>query len=245
MPAKETPNHIAIVMDGNGRWAQTRGLPRVAGHEMGVRSVKSCVKSCLTHGVPVLTLFAFSRENWQRPQHEVEFLMDLFLSALHEHVAELKEQGVRLLFVGERSAFSDDLQQLMRESETSTQDNTALHLNIAMNYSGRWDILQACQKIAQAMSRGELREEEITDARFQQHLCFADLPEPDLLIRTSGEQRISNFMLWQLAYTELYFTETYWPDFDEAAFNAALSAYRARDRRFGKIASPEQESEHA
>lgn len=245
MSPKETPNHIAIVMDGNGRWAQARGLPRVAGHEMGVRSVKSVVKSCLTHAVPVLTLFAFSSENWQRPPEEVAFLMDLFLSALQEHVPELSAQGVRLRFVGDRAAFSDDLQQLMTEAEEQTFDNTALVLNIAMNYSGQWDILQACQKIAHDTKHGLIVEADINNDLISARLCFADQPDPDLFIRTSGEIRISNFMLWQLAYTELYFTETYWPDFDAPAFQMALDAYRRRDRRFGKVQSAEHEVEYA
>lgn len=245
MSTNETPKHIAIVMDGNGRWAQARGLPRVAGHEMGVRSVKSVVKSCLTHGVPVLSLFAFSLENWQRPEHEVEFLMDLFLTTLQEQVEELAVQGVRLRFIGDRSAFSSDLQQLMRQAEKQTKTNTSLSLNIAMNYSGRWDIVQACQKIAKEVKQGCVSESEIDSELIQHYLCLADLPEPDLFVRTSGEIRISNFMLWQLAYTELYFTETYWPDFDEEAFLCALSAYRARDRRFGNVQSREQVLDHA
>jgi len=243
--SKETPKHIAIVMDGNGRWAQARGLPRVAGHEMGVQSVKSSVKSCLTHQVPALTLFAFSRENWLRPQHEVEFLMNLFLSALQEHVDELSAQGVQLRFVGERTAFSADLQQLMRDAEKQTLSNKALVLTIAMNYSGRWDIVQACQNIAKAVKSGEVDDSEINDALIQRHLSLSDLPEPDLLIRTSGEIRISNFILWQLAYTELYFTDTYWPDFDEAAFLSALNAYRARDRRFGTLPGSLREVRYA
>jgi undecaprenyl diphosphate synthase len=243
--SKETPNHIAIVMDGNGRWAQARGLPRVSGHEMGVQSVKSSVKSCLTHGVPALTLFAFSRENWLRPQPEVDFLMNLFLSALKEHVSELSAQGVRLQFVGERSAFSPDLQALMHEAEHQTASNQALVLTIAMNYSGRWDIVQACQKIAHAVQAGEVSADAVNDALIEQRLSLSDLPEPDLLIRTSGEIRISNFMLWQLAYTELYFTETYWPDFDEAAFLLALNAYRMRDRRFGTLQSSIKEVDYA
>jgi undecaprenyl diphosphate synthase len=243
--SKETPNHIAIVMDGNGRWAQARGLPRVEGHKMGVQAVNEAVKSCLIHQVPALTLFAFSRENWLRPQLEVDFLMNLFLSALKEHVGELSAQGVRLRFVGERSAFSSDLQQLMSDAEKQTLSNEALILTIAMNYSGRWDIVQACQIIAKAVKSGEVHEANINDALIQQHLSLADLPEPDLLIRTSGEIRISNFILWQLAYTELYFTETYWPDFDEAAFVLALNAYRARDRRFGTIQSSINEVKYA
>jgi undecaprenyl diphosphate synthase len=242
---QESPNHIAIVMDGNGRWAQARGLPRVAGHEMGVRSVKAVVNSCLTHAVPVLTLFAFSRENWQRPPQEVAFLMDLFLSALQEHVDELAAQGVRVRFVGDRAAFSHDLQQLMRQAEKQTKTNKAMILNIAMNYSGRWDIVQACQKIAKEVKQGCIDDSEIDSDLIQHYLCLADLPEPDLFIRTSGEIRISNFMLWQLAYTELYFTDTFWPDFDEAAFFSAITAYRARDRRFGKVQVTEREAEHA
>lgn len=245
MPPKEVPKHIAIVMDGNGRWAQARGLPRVAGHERGVHSVKSTVRACLTHKVSVLTLFAFSLENWQRPSHEVEFLMDLFLSALQEQVEELSKQGVSLRFIGERSAFSPELKQLMRQAEKDTKNNKALILNIAMNYSGRWDITQACTRIAREVKQGCLAETEIDDTLISQHLALADLPEPDLFIRTSGEIRISNFMLWQLAYTELYFTETFWPDFDAAAFDATLEAFRARNRRFGKISSDEREVQDA
>lgn len=245
MSNQEVPNHIAIVMDGNGRWAQARGLPRVAGHEMGVRAVKSAVKSCLAHHVPVLSLFAFSLENWQRPAHEVEFLMDLFLNALQEHVTELSAQGVRLRFVGERTVFSNDLQQLMRQAEKQTKSNATLSLNIAMNYSGRWDIVNACQKIAKEVKQGDLDEVQIDEALIQRHLCLAQLPDPDLFIRTSGEIRISNFMLWQLAYTELFFTDTYWPDFNETVFVQALEAYRARDRRFGKLHVVGEDAQHA
>jgi len=224
-------------MDGNGRWAQARNLPRIAGHEKGVRSVKSAVKSCIEHHVSVLTLFAFSRENWARPEQEVEFLMDLFLHTLQENVSELSAQGVRLRFVGDRTAFSRELQQLMRQAEKDTQTNDKLSLNIAMNYSGRWDIANACQKIAKAVKQGALNESEIDVNLINHYIALSELPEPDLFIRTSGEIRISNFMLWQLAYTELYFTELYWPDFDSKAFEAALESFADRERRFGQLDS--------
>lgn len=245
MTGKDTPKHIAIVMDGNGRWAQARNLPRIAGHEKGVRSVKNAIKSCLEHKVPALTLFAFSRENWARPEQEVEFLMDLFLHTLQENLAELSEQGVRLRFVGDRAAFSSDLQHLMRQAEKDTQKNEALMLNIAMNYSGRWDIAMACQKVAKAVKQGCLDESEIDVNLLHHYLSLSDLPEPDLFIRTSGEVRISNFMLWQLAYTELYFTELYWPDFDEKAFAQALEAFAQRERRFGRLDMPNQDVTYA
>lgn len=230
------PAHIAIVMDGNGRWAGARHLPRVAGHQAGVSTVKTIINACIEEKIPTLTLFAFSCENWQRPPQEVSFLMDLFLSTLQNNLEELHGHGVRIRFIGDRSAFSQDMQRMMRTSEKQTAENRIINLNIAMNYSGRWDITQAMVRIAKAVKNEGIQLDEIDESVIGHHTCLAELPEPDLFIRTSGECRISNFMLWQLAYTELYFTDVYWPDFDAAHLKEALAAYAKRDRRFGKIA---------
>lgn len=231
----QRPAHVAVVMDGNGRWASMRALPRVMGHEAGVRAVKRVVYACMARGVPVLTLFAFSCENWQRPQEEVNGLMQLFFSAVDTHLHELIAHGVRLRFVGDRSAFSPELQALMQRSELDSAQNTGLHLNLAMNYSGRWDILQACQRVVVAAQMDELKAQNLTSESFEQYLALADFPDPDLLIRTSGELRLSNFMLWQLAYTELFFTPVCWPDFSDEHLDEALGAYQKRQRRFGAL----------
>lgn len=222
------PRHIAVVMDGNGRWATRRLLPRTAGHKVGVDALKRLVRGCLIQGVPHLTVFAFSSENWNRPAEEVGALMDLFVQALRRETRELASQGVRLRFVGRLEAFEPTLRELMREGEAITAENLRLQLNVAINYGGRWDIVQAAQAM---VARGE----PIDEASLSAHLCMADLPEPDLLIRTGGERRISNFLLWQLAYTELYFTDILWPEFDEAALAAAIADYAARERRFGRV----------
>lgn len=238
----QKPTHVAIVMDGNGRWAESRGLPRIAGHEQGVGTVKTTVQACIKHGIPVLTLFAFSCENWQRPVQEVNFLMNLFFVTLQSHLEELIQQGVSLRFVGDRAAFSDDMQALMQNAETRSVTNDRLILNLAMNYSGRWDVVQAAKSMMSDVLEKDLSVDAIDETLFSQYLSIAHLPEPDLFIRTSGEQRISNFMLFQLAYTELYFTPVSWPDFSPAVFEEALQAYALRDRRFGGVRMPEGEA---
>lgn len=227
------PRHIAIIMDGNGRWAKQRFLPRTVGHRAGVGAVRKTVEQCLLKGVAVLTLFAFSSENWRRPPQEVSLLMELFLASLERETQKLHERGVRLRIVGDRSAFAPGLQESIAASEALTRENSRLNLVIAVNYGGRWDILQAARALAAKVGTGQLSPGDIDTRLFESHLALADLPEPDLFIRTGGERRISNFLLWQLAYTELYFTPLLWPDFDEAAFEEALMDYAGRQRRFG------------
>jgi undecaprenyl diphosphate synthase len=221
-------------MDGNGRWARQRHLPRFAGHRAGLQAVRKTIRACAEHGVEVLTLFAFSSENWRRPKEEVGLLMNLFLSALDKEVSKLHENNIRLRIIGDVSAFSAEIQQRIEEAEALTKNNTALQLNIAANYGGRWDIAQACRCLAKAVQAGDLTPEAIDPEAIQQHLSLASLPEPDLFIRSGGEQRISNFLLWQLAYTELYFTDLLWPDFDKKAFAEALDSFASRQRRFGR-----------
>jgi undecaprenyl diphosphate synthase len=231
--ATKVPRHVAIVMDGNGRWARQRLLPRTVGHRAGVGAVRKIVEHCVKRGVEALTLFAFSSENWRRPEQEVSVLMELFLATLEKETERLYNNGVRLRIIGDRAAFPQALQQRMALAEAMTQNNTGLQLTIAANYGGRWDIVQAARALANEVQCGELRIAEITAERLQACLSLADLPEPDLFIRTGGEQRISNFLLWQLAYTELYFTPTLWPDFDERAIDLAFEDYAGRQRRFG------------
>ena len=233
----QKPAHVAIVMDGNGRWASARDLPRVAGHQAGVAAVKTIINACIEEKIPTLTLFAFSCENWQRPPQEVAFLMDLFLNTVQSNLEELHGHGVRIRFIGDRAAFSQDMQRMMRVSEKQTAENKIINVNIAMNYSGRWDITQAVVRLAKAVKNDCIHLDEIDETVIGHHTALAELPAPDLFIRTSGEYRISNFMLWQLAYTELYFTPVFWPDFDAAAFRLALDDFAKRDRRFGKVAS--------
>lgn len=228
------PKHVAIVMDGNGRWAQKRFLPRSAGHHAGVGSVRKAVEECLRRGISTLTLFAFSSENWLRPVQEVTLLMDLFLATLNRETEKLHKNGVRLQVIGDRAAFSDPLRERIAASEALTRNNRRLTLVIAVNYGGRWDIHQAALCIARKVERGELHSNEVTEGLFASHLSLANVPDPDLFIRTGGEQRISNFLLWQMAYTEFYFTATLWPDFDEHAFEMALLDYAGRQRRFGR-----------
>lgn len=227
------PQHVAIIMDGNGRWAKKRSLPRTAGHQAGVKSVRKTVEYCVRKGVPNLTLFAFSSENWRRPEEEVSVLMNLFFLTLERETEKLLKNGVQLRFIGDRSAFSCDLQSKIAESESLTDESRNLNLVIAANYGGRWDLAQAFREVASRIEKGELKAEDITEQSITRHLSLPDLPEPDLFIRTGGEQRISNFMLWQLAYTELYFTPTLWPDFDENSFQLALDDFAGRQRRFG------------
>ena len=232
--ASSRPRHVAIIMDGNNRWAKARRLKGVAGHKAGVKAVKSVVETCARQGVEVLTLFAFSSENWRRPEDEVSALMRLFLFALEREVKKLHRNDICLRIVGDRSAFSADLQEHMERAEALTRDNTRMTLVIAANYGGHWDITQASRKVAEKVRSGELAPSDITDDLIQQHLSIGDLPMPDLMIRTAGEQRISNFMLWHLAYTELYFSPVYWPDFQAQEMGQALQAYAGRKRRFGQ-----------
>ncbi len=231
---RKLPRHVAIIMDGNGRWARQRLMPRIAGHRAGVEAVRNTVRACARKGIEVLTLFAFSSENWRRPRDEVSLLMELLLTALQREVTKLHENDVCLRFIGERKAFAPRLAAKMAEAEQLTGANRGLKLVIAVNYGGRWDITQAARSLAQEAAAGTLAPEAIDEARLQSRLSLADLPEPDLFIRTGGEQRVSNFLLWQLAYTELYFTDTLWPDFDDRAFEAALASFAGRQRRFGR-----------
>jgi undecaprenyl diphosphate synthase len=227
------PRHVAVIMDGNGRWAATRGLPRASGHQHGVEPVRMCIRECTRRGIAALTLYAFSSENWQRPPAEVDSLMGLFFDALASEVPELQRNGVRLRFIGVRNRLAEALQQRMQAAEADTAANRGLQLQVAVSYGGRADIVSAARTLAEAAVRGELAPAAIDDERMAAGLALAGLPEPDLFVRTGGEQRISNFLLWQLAYTELYFTPTLWPDFDVPAFEAALQDYAGRQRRFG------------
>ena len=233
-PHEPVPRHVAIVMDGNGRWAQQRSLTRTAGHREGAKAVRRIVRASSERGIEVLTLFAFSSENWRRPRPEVEVLMSLFLTTLRREIRRLDAANVRMRFIGDRSAFSVTLQDYIAKAEQRTAANTGLTLVIAANYGGRWDIAQASRRVAEAVAAGRLQPEQITVDLFHQYTGLADLPEPDLFIRTGGEQRISNFLLWQLAYTELYFTDRLWPDFDVADLDAACTAFASRQRRFGQ-----------
>lgn len=230
------PRHIAIVMDGNGRWATQRRLPRVAGHTRGVDAVRAVVEACARAGVEYLTLFAFSSENWRRPVEEVSFLMRLFVTALEREVGKLHANGIRLRVVGELSEFDPRIQDLIRRAEAKTARNTRLTLTIAANYGGRWDILQAARKLAEQAARdGQVGA--LDEQAFAEHLALSYAPEPDLFIRTGGDTRISNFLLWQLAYTEFYFTETFWPDFDAQSLADAIASYGRRERRFGRTSA--------
>ena len=225
------PSHIAVIMDGNGRWAKQRMLPRVAGHKRGVETVREITRSCVERGVKYLTLFAFSSENWRRPTDEVSVLRQLFLAALEQELDRLNRNGIRLRVIGDIAPFGEKIVKLARDAEEATQGNTKLTLTVAANYGGRWDILQAVNRMisAEPPDRHDFIESDLA-----KHLAMAFAPEPDLFIRTGGEQRISNFLLWQLAYTELYFTETLWPDFGAESLNEAVKWYAQRERRFGR-----------
>ena len=227
------PRHVAIIMDGNNRWAKRNGVTGPLGHRAGVEAVRGVLRACQNHGVEVLTLFAFSSENWGRPQPEVRALLALLSRYLRNEVRELHEDGIRLRFIGERSRFSARQQRLMRQSEELTCNNTGATCVIAVDYGGQWDIAQAAQKLASQVQAGKLQPADITPDLIDQNISISDLPRPDLCIRTGGDARISNFMLWHFAYSELYFTETLWPDFDESEFALALRDYNARERRFG------------
>ena len=233
------PKHVAIIMDGNGRWASRFHLPRVAGHKQGVESLRVVVTACAKKEIAVLTLFAFSSENWQRPETEVNFLLGLILKSIRNEINNLHKNNIRFRIIGDCTAFNDELQGVLRQAELLTQKNTGLQLNFALNYGGRWDIVQATKSLCTKVAMGDLSLcdiANITEIEFAKYLSLSDYPEPDFLIRTSGEQRISNFLVWHFAYTELYFTEILWPDFREAELEAALLAYSKRQRRFGKTA---------
>ena len=224
------PHHVAIVMDGNGRWAHKRFLPRIAGHRQGVESLRRCIRACAERGVGVLTVFAFSSENWSRPEEEVSGLMELMGKALAKEVPELRRAGIRMYFVGDRASLSARMQQSLEKAEAATADNARMVLNVCFNYGGRWDIAQAAARVAASGAA-------ITEESLGRATALAHVLDPDLLIRTGGDQRISNFLLWQCAYSELYFSEKLWPEFDEAALDEAIAAYVARERRFGKTSA--------
>lgn len=231
----DTPKHVAIVMDGNGRWARQRGLPRFEGHRAGTESVRAAIEFAVEKKIKALTLFALSVENHEcRPLEEVQFLLSLFLESLQTNTPELNEKNVRVRIIGDRSQFDEDLLQQIKTTESLTCNNTGLNLVLAINYSGRWDIVQASKQLAKDVHDGRVNPEAINEEQFASYLSLSDLPEPDLFIRTSGELRISNFMLWQFAYTELFFPQEFWPDFDARVFQKALDEYAQRQRRFGR-----------
>lgn len=228
------PGHIAIVMDGNGRWAKKRNRPRSMGHQAGLKALRAAIEYCARLGVGTLTVFAFSSENWNRPVKEVSRLMEIFFRALDKDVNELHSNGICLRFKGDKTSFNSAMQTKMSEAETLTVDNLQLIVNVAVNYGGRWDITQAATKMAKAVADGNLAQEGIDEPKFASFLALADSPDPDLFIRTGGEMRISNFLLWQSAYTEFYFTPVLWPDFDSSEIDRAIAAFQSRERRFGK-----------
>ncbi len=236
------PRHVAIIMDGNGRWAEQQNKARILGHRAGVEAVRGVVEYSAAKGIEVLTLFAFSSENWRRPEKEVGLLMELFMTALGYEVKRLHKNNVRLRIIGSLGRFSKALQKRIANAEELTKDNTGLTVVVAANYGGRWDVTQAAQKLAQQVKDGELDVEEVTAERIAENISLNDLPEPDLFVRTGGERRISNFLLWQLAYTELYFTDTLWPDFNAEAYEEALVSFAMRQRRFGQTGTQVAES---
>ena len=229
------PNHIAVIMDGNGRWAKRQGLPRIMGHRRGVDVLKDLLRCCRDWGVQALTAYAFSTENWGRPLEEVEFLMTLFERVLRQELREMMRENVRIKFVGNLGALPRSLQAEIERSMLETQDNQGISFTVATNYGGRQEILRACRAIAAQVQQGTVQLEDIDESLFERHLYTAGICDPDLLIRTSGEMRLSNFLLWQMAYSEIYVTDTLWPDFDRHAFHQALTAYQQRERRFGKV----------
>ncbi len=229
------PRHVAVIMDGNGRWAKRQGLPRVMGHKRGVDALKDLLRCCNDWGIKALTAYAFSTENWGRPLEEVDFLMALFERVLRKELREMMQENVQIRFVGNLNALPRSLQAEIERSMADTQNNPGIRFTVATNYGGRQEILHACQAIAQQVQQGLIQPEQIDEALFESYLYTAGICDPDLLIRTSGEMRISNFLLWQMAYAEMYITETLWPDFDRAEFHRALTAYQQRDRRFGKV----------
>lgn len=244
MSGTDLPQHLAIIMDGNGRWAGRRGKPRTYGHQAGTEVARRIVQAVAERGIPILTVYAFSSENWRRPRHEVKRLMSLFRRALDREVDQLNEHGVRLNFIGRREAFSGSLQRGMARAEEMTRNNTRLLLNVAASYGGRDDIAMAAKALAGQVRRGELEPEAIDEKTFGQALQLGGQPDPDLFIRTGGERRLSNYLLWNLAYTELFFSDTLWPDFSEAELDAALADFRKRERRFGGLVE-NQNRKHA
>jgi undecaprenyl diphosphate synthase len=233
----DSPQHVAIIMDGNGRWARSRGLPRIAGHRSSLKVVRKIVEECAERKVRHLTLFAFSSENFRRPPDEVGMLMGLFLDALEREIEDLHRNAVKLRFIGDRSSLGSELVRRMQDAEALTAANRGLELLVAVAYGGRWDLAQACRELAERVAAGEIRSADITDERIAARLALAGVPDPDLMIRTGGEQRISNFLLWNLAYTELYFTDVLWPEFSVADLDAAFEQYARRERRFGKTSA--------
>jgi len=242
---RPVPQHIAIIMDGNGRWAKQRHQPRFMGHRAGVKAVENIVKYCAENDIGVLSLFAFSSENWRRPSKEVTLLMELFALALKQHAKRLHKNNIRLKIIGDLSKFSAKLQEKIKQAEQLTEQNTGLTVNVAANYGGHWDVTQSVQQLAAKVLAGEIKPEDITEQDIAKGLTTADLPDPDLFIRTGGEQRVSNFLLWQLAYTEFYFTETLWPDFDDLELSKAISSFCQRERRFGKTSEQIQGESNA
>ncbi|MGH1394547.1 MAG: isoprenyl transferase [Trichormus sp.] len=232
---QKIPQHIAIIMDGNGRWATSRGLPRIAGHRQGAKTLKQLLRCCKDWGIKALTAYAFSTENWQRPIEEVDFLMLLFERLLRRELAQMHQEAVRISFIGDLSALPPSLQTEIVCSMTETQNNQAIHFTIAVNYGSRSEITRACRQVAELVEQGKLNAAAVNENLIEQHLYTTDTPAPDLLIRTSGEMRLSNFLLWQMAYTEMYFTDIFWPDFDQEALHQALLNYQKRDRRFGQV----------
>ncbi len=233
--SQNLPNHVAVIMDGNGRWATQQKLPRVAGHRQGAKTLKELLRCCKDWGINILTAYAFSTENWRRPTEEVDFLMLLFEKMLRRELGEMHREGVRINFVGDLSALPKVLQNEMQRSMLETSNNKDVLFNVAVNYGSRKEIINACRQVAELVAKGEIKPEDIDDNLIEKNLYTADIPAPDLLIRTSGEKRLSNFLLWQMAYSEMYFTDTLWPDFNRAAFQEALSSYQNRERRFGKV----------
>ncbi|MCK4743597.1 MAG: isoprenyl transferase [Sulfuriflexus sp.] len=233
----ELPKHVAIIMDGNGRWAKKRLMPRIVGHKAGVKSARTAVEVCAKNNISALTLFAFSSENWNRPRKEVDLLMDLFIKSLREEAKAINENNIRMQIIGDRKAFSEKLQSRIAEVESLTENNTGMTLSIAANYGGRWDIIQAVQQL---IAQG-IKAEDVDEAVLEKNLMLSGLPAPDLFIRTGGEHRISNFLLWQIAYTEQYFTDTLWPDFSEQHFAQAFEDYAGRQRRFGRTGEQVEE----
>ena len=232
---QQLPQHVAVIMDGNGRWAKKRGKPRIVGHQRGVDTLKDLLRCCKDWGIPALTAYAFSTENWGRPQAEVQFLMTLFERVLRRELEEMKSENVKIRFVGNLADLPPSLHQEINRSMADTKDNQGTQFTVATNYGGRHEIIQACQAIAKKVEQGHLKAEAIDEELFEQHLYTQGIPHPDLLIRTSGEMRISNFLLWQMAYAEIYVTSTLWPDFDRTQFHQALATFQQRDRRFGKV----------
>lgn len=241
----EVPKHIAIIMDGNGRWSKAHAKPRHFGHKAGLESLKKIIEAAAKRGVSYLTVFAFGIENWLRPSVEVNYLMNLFLTALRRDIGRLHENSIRVQFIGDRQRVHADLIRSMQEAESLTRDNSRMTLIVAFNYSGRWDIREACQRLAEKVAANQLSAADINEDLISQNLSTAAWPDPDLFIRTSGEQRLSNFLLWQLSYAELYFTDKHWPEFNEAELDKAIAFYAARERRFGKISEQLKGTENA